>query len=107
MTMACEMRCPWYWRNERAQRVYLQLGAVAGGVLGGHPRELPQEAGGVRAKPAEDLGYERNDFLAARESVRVVARPLRHEAQAGVFVEGAVGGQSARGGAVGHDAVGL
>ena len=25
MTMACEMRCPWYWRNERAQRVYLVL----------------------------------------------------------------------------------
>ena len=60
----------------------------------------------MRAKPAEDLGYERDDFLAARESVRVVARPLRHEAQAGVLFEGAVGRQSARGGAVNHDAVG-
>ena len=37
------------------------LGAVAGGVFGGHARELPQEAGGVRAKPAEDLGDERDD----------------------------------------------
>ena len=90
-------------QSERASAAGV-LGAVAGGVLGGHPRELPQEAGGVRAKPAEDLGYERDDFLAARESVRVVARPLRHEAQAGVFVEGAVGRQSARGGAVDHDA---
>ena len=72
--------------SERASAADV-LGAVAGGVLGGHARELPQEAGGVRAKPAEDLGYERDDFLlAARESVRVVARPLRHEAQASVLV---------------------
>ena len=28
MTMACEMRCPWYCRNERAQRVYLVLSRV-------------------------------------------------------------------------------
>ena len=51
--------------SERASAAGV-LGAVAGGVLGGHARELPQEAGGVRGKPAEDLGYERDDLLAAR-----------------------------------------
>ena len=34
------------------------LGAVARGVLGGHARELPEEAGGVWSQPAEDLGDE-------------------------------------------------
>ena len=29
LTMACEMRCPWYCRNERAQRVYSVLSRVA------------------------------------------------------------------------------
>jgi len=77
MTMACEMRCPWYCRNERAQRVYLVL-AVAGGWRVWRPRAQAgcrrKRAGGragcgLRAKPAEDLGYERDDLLAARESV--------------------------------------
>jgi len=40
--------------SERASTAGV-LGAVAGGVLGSHARKLLQEAGGVRAEPAEDL----------------------------------------------------
>ena len=68
-------------------RVYRNANCLAGGVFGGHPRELPQEAGGVRAEPAEDLGDVRYDFLAARKGVRVVDRPRRHKALASVFGE--------------------
>ena len=31
MTTACEMRCPWCCRNERAQRAYLVLPGVPHG----------------------------------------------------------------------------
>ena len=46
------------------------LGAVAGGVLGGHTRELPQEAGGVRAEPAEDLGDVCDQVITSKQSGR-------------------------------------
>ena len=74
MPTACEIDALPVVLPERAGAAGV-LGAVAGGVLGGHTRELPQEAGGVRAEPAEDLGDERDDLLAAREGVRVVAQP--------------------------------
>jgi hypothetical protein len=72
MTMACEMRCPWYCRNERAQRVYLVLSRVACLAAIWRPRARAA-AGSGRAgcglsPPAEDLGDERDDLLAARES---------------------------------------
>ena len=55
--------------SERASAAGV-LGAVAGGVLSGHARKLPQEAGWVRAEPAEDLlGDERDGLLAAREFI--------------------------------------
>ena len=46
MTMACEMRCPWYCRNERAQRVYLVLSRVA--CLAA-TRELPHALPSLRS----------------------------------------------------------
>ena len=64
------------------------LGAVTRGVLGGHARELAEEAGGVWAQPAEDLGDERDDLLPALARVDVVADALLDVALAGVVVEG-------------------
>ena len=52
MTMACEMRWPWCSEKLRASKAAV-LGAVARGMLGGHARELPEEAGGVWSQPAE------------------------------------------------------
>ena len=47
-----------------------------------------KRAGCGLSEPAEDLGDERDDFLApARKGVRVVARPRRHKALASVFGE--------------------
>jgi len=85
MTMACEMRCPWYCLNERTQRVYLVLSRVvclaATRASCRRKRAGCGRAGGL-AEPAEDLGDERDDLLAAREGIGVVAMPLRHEALA-------------------------
>ena len=53
MTMACVRDALPVVLSERASAAGV-LGAAAGGVLGGHPRELPQEAGGVRAEPAKE-----------------------------------------------------
>ena len=48
--------------SERASEAGL-LGAVAGGMLGGHARELPQEAGGVRAEPTMTSAMSSMAFL--------------------------------------------
>ena len=78
MTMACEMRCPWYWRNERAQRVYLVLSRVV--CLAATRESCRRKRAGCGLSPPKTSAMSAMTFLprASINLVHLVSRGMRY-----------------------------